>query len=69
MNEINTISEFLDLSPGTFKYVLKGKRNLSFKKAQKLGRLLKCDLNLWQDPERITERKDEWKKYCEEETV
>lgn len=63
MDQIATISEFLDLAPDTFKAILKGKRNMSFKRAKKLGLLLKCDKDIWQDEERINERQEVWGRY------
>ena len=66
-DEIITISDFLGMKPESFRYVLRGKRHLHFLKAQKLGKLLKCDLNVWQDPKRIVERQKIWADYCKEE--
>lgn len=63
------LAEFLGVTVEYLRKILRGDRHLHFLKAQKLGKLLKCDKDIWMDPKRIEERKDVFKKYMGEETV
>lgn len=63
------LAEYLGVTVEYLRKVLRGDRHLHFLRAQKLGKLLKCDLNLWQDPKRISERQDVFNSYIKEETT
>ncbi len=46
-----------------WRYVLKGKRNLSFNKAKLVSQLLKTDVETWLDEKCRTEREESWRKF------
>ena len=60
-------AKILKASVTHWQWVLKGERNLGFKKAQMVSQLFNTDITVWIDKTRSLERKAAWKKFNEGE--
>lgn len=58
-------AQILGVTRQALDFVLLGKRNFSFAKSKKAAELIGGHQTIWQDPERVPERRAAWEKFKE----
>jgi len=64
---IKTFSLKINITYHHWRYVLLGKRNLSYSKAKVAAPLLKTSVEVWMDPSLVADRQAAWAIYQEKE--
>ena len=65
MTKVEFSAKILKVSYGMWRFVLRGERNLSYKKALLASQVLSTPVDVWLDAGRVREREDAWAKFIQ----